>query len=159
MSRNSCREPDELKAAKVEINKRRSIVTFLQIPFLQPFQFDEIIRQVPVKLERFLAPYGGLGLVQNAKGSHKLKKRSLFDLLRGDSVQYPELQFRQLKALKFPVLREDTPTTPPMRSPSPSSASTSSSRTATNPSRKLLVHGALAHNLKLKATWVEAEGL
>jgi len=45
---------------------------------------------------------------------------------------------------------------PPARSPSPSSASSRVSRTATNPSRKPSFHGALAHNLKLKATWVEA---
>ena len=42
---------------------------------------------------------------------------------------------------------------------SPSSASTSSTRTATSPLKEALVHGALSQNLKLRVTWIEAEGL
>ena len=50
-------------------------------------------------------------------------------------------------------------TTRRTRSPSASSASTSSTKTPTSRLKEALVHGALAHNLKLRVTWIEAEGL
>jgi CTP synthase len=50
-------------------------------------------------------------------------------------------------------------TTPRTKSTSPSSASMSSTRTVTSPSRRRSLHGALSQNLKLKVTWIEAEGL